>query len=195
MYSSEVTTHASRSHLAAALALTCLSALTAQPARADRVIGPGQEDHVLSLFAPAGLGDEVVTGYRLMDVSIRSREILLRLDPTSAPGAAPRPLQVRLVALDEPLDGAVAFADSESFALVTDAQPSDSERAALEQLVTRVRENDDGSFWVEVATENGASEGMGSAALPYLAALAAVVAVVVVTVVVRRKRKRSSAVE
>ncbi|MBK6809610.1 MAG: hypothetical protein IPI43_31020 [Sandaracinaceae bacterium] len=190
-----MTTHASRSHLAAALALTCLSALTAQPARADRVIGPGQEDHVLSLFAPAGLGDEVVTGYRLMDVSIRSREILLRLDPTSVPGAAPRPLQVRLVALDEPLDGAVAFADSESFALVTDAQPSDSERAALEQLVTRVRENDDGSFWVEVATENGASEGMGSAALPYLAALAAVVAVVVVTVVVRRKRKRSSAVE
>ena len=58
-----------------------------------------------------------------------------------------------------------------------------------------MRENDDGSFWVEVATENGASEGMGSAALPYLAALAAVVAVVVVTVVVRRKRKRSSAVE
>ena len=195
MYSSEVTTNASRAKLAAALALTCLSALTAQPARADRVIGPGQEDHVLSLFAPAGLGDEVVTGYRLMDVSIRSREILLRLDPTSAPGAAPRPLQVRLVALDEPLDGAVAFADSESFALVTDAQPSDSEHAALEQLVTRVRENDDGSFWVEVATENGESGGMGSAALPYLAALAAVVAVVAVTVVVRRKRKRSSAVE
>ncbi len=195
MYSSEVTTNASRAKLAAALALTCLSALTAQPARADRVIGPGQEAHVLSLFAPAALGDEVVTGYRLMDVSIRSREILLRLDPTSAPGAAARPLHVRLVAVEEPLDGAVAFADSASFALVTDAQPSDSERAALEQLVTRVRENDDGSFWVEVATEPAASGGTGFAALPYLAALAAVMAVVVAAVVVRRKRKRSSAVE
>jgi len=182
----------------AVLTLMCLSTLVAQPARADRVIGPGQEEHVLSLFAPAALGDEVVTGYRLMDVSIHAREIGVRLEPTHAAGGVPGVLSVRLVALDEPLDGGVAFATSESFALVTNAEPGEAQRAPLDQLATRVRGNDDGSFWVEIASEAsapGTPGGGGFGPLARIVTLAAIIAVLTVAVFLRRRRKRSKNVE
>jgi len=174
--------------------ITLAGVLPAAPALADQVIGPGREPQVLALFAPSGMGDEVVRGYRLGAVAIRPREIEVSLEertPSTPPSA---PLVVRLVAHDAPLpDGMDAIAESESFVLAADSALAGPQRAALVQLGARVRQNDHGRFWTEVASvqaDESALDGAGFGTLALYAGGATLIAAVVLVVLKRRRASK-----
>lgn len=178
-----------RARLAAALAGVFMCLLTARSARADQVIGPGQEARILALFAPSELGDEATPGFRLTGVNIEARQIRVQLESTAAPSTM---FEVRLVSHDAPTSGRVSLAESDSFVLVVDTELGDAHRAAVLQLATRIRANDDGSFWTEVAVESSSPQAESGFSIGLRALVALLLVVVGVTEVVVRLRRRKA---
>lgn len=96
----------------------------------EAVIEPGREGEVLALLAPYQLGREVAAGWKLWNVRIGSREIVIEL--TAGPNETAK------VTLSE---RAGAAEHSASFDLRRDPN------AATDALVAAIRSNDRGGFW------------------------------------------------
>lgn len=127
-------------HARVAWALTAaLAAVAPVGARAQPLIGPGQEQRVLALFAPYELGGEVRDGFALWNVAIEHDCITVTLRARNG-----RETTLTLRHPDDAPDGASRTA---SFAAIEDGSTDADARAARRALLEAVRRNDDGSFW------------------------------------------------
>lgn len=120
-----------------------------------QVIGPGQEDAVLALFAPHTLGAEVASGYALWGVAIESNRIEVTL-------RAAEDRQARLT-LRHPDQAPEDAPRTESFGIVHGPAPDAGAAAAQRAIVSAVRANDRGGFWRTVhQAARPPSGGLGS---------------------------------
>ena len=104
----------------------------------DGVIGEGREPEVLALFQPYRLGQEVSAGFRLWNVTIEPRAIVVELRREEGVSAL-----IRLVPLD-----ATARERSSSFAILRQAGASNGDgAAAADALIVALTKNDAGGFW------------------------------------------------
>ncbi|MCA9574312.1 MAG: hypothetical protein R3B40_22855 [Polyangiales bacterium] len=183
-----MTTRARTALLISIVSMVGSLAVTTQAsfAAAQRVIAANHEGQVLALFAPAGLGDEVVPGYRLMDVSIRATDVVVTLV-----GADESPLVLRLAASDEPLGEGTQVAETPSFRVVSAVSLEGVARGTAEALAERIRSNDDGDFWDEVTTGAPPSND-GHVALGVVAGLVVVFAVGLLVRRARSRKRRAS---
>lgn len=111
-------------------ALLLVLSVAALARAGEAVIEPGREGEVLALLAPYQLGREVAAGWKLWNVRIGSREIVIELTASSNETA-----QVTLS------ERAGAAEHSASFDLRRDTN------AATDALVAAIRNNDRGGFW------------------------------------------------
>ncbi len=146
-----------RLSLAGLLILAVSAACTPQPVVDPlvSVIEAGREDEIRALFRPFRLGDQVVEPWRLSSIGIDRTSIRVTVANQEGAEAA-----VVLRATHETAHGARRTA---SFAVEYDPPGS---HPALEALVARLEENDEGDFWQarkvspELADDLGATLGL-----------------------------------
>ena len=102
---------------------------------ADGVIGQGREPEVLALFRPYRLGHEVSGGFKLWNVTIEPRAIVVELRRDQSA------MFVKLLPLDPG-----SRERTKSFSIARES-PSPEASAAADALVAAVGNNDPGDFW------------------------------------------------
>lgn len=168
--------------------LFLLSALTSGAARAQTVIAAGNEARVLALFAPHRLGEPIVPGWTLWNVSIRASEIEIELRGTGGESASVTLVRDRSLA-----------EHSESFGVVRTASAASGPGArAADELVAALRRNDRGGLWTELGrapAERQDAFGDRRARgiyVPFCVAAVAVAFMLLVRFTSRRGRERST---
>lgn len=136
---------------ALALVLGALAPLSEAHAQAH-LIGPGQEEVVLALFAPHELGGEVAAGFALWSVAIESDHIVVTLRAGDGRETS--------LTLRHPDTAGGDTQRTTSFAAVPGGVSDAEASAARRTLLGALRRNDHGGFW-EDAGETVTHVGRG----------------------------------
>ena len=122
----------------------------------SHVLRAGRDKDVLALFAPYGLGSNVVGGWKLWSVSIEAKQIVIGLHESSG--------REERFSLVHPDDAPHVLLRSHSFALIRTASTDPSVERAVGMLFEAVSKRDAGGFWeAPVQDRLIATEPTGSA--------------------------------